>query len=181
MSKGLANELKEAAESDLLTFKFCYGCSKSLTLNCFSNNRSKADGKATQCKECLKAYVRNRRASDEDFRLRLNTYQSKWSANDPKRFERKAKWASLNKDKLNAKAARRRAKQRSAAPTWLDQDHRKQIEDIYWLAQDLKAVTGEDYHVDHIVPLMGKEVCGLHVPWNLQILPADLNLKKSNG
>ena len=51
---------------------------------------------------------------------------------------------------------------------------------MYWLASDLFKVTGEEYHVDHIVPLVGVDVCGLHVPWNLQVLPSDLNLKKGN-
>ena len=66
-------------------------------------------------------------------------------------------------------------------PQWLSEPDKGRIEDFYWFAQDLYKVTGEVYHVDHIVPLQGKTVCGLHVPWNLQILPADLNLSKGNN
>ena len=71
---------------------------------------------------------------------------------------------------------KRRSKQAKATFAGYDDE----IKNFYWLARDLKAVTGEEYHVDHIVPINGKNVCGLHVPWNLQVLPADINMSKGN-
>jgi 5-methylcytosine-specific restriction endonuclease McrA len=69
---------------------------------------------------------------------------------------------------------------KNATPVWLNQTQIKEIEHYHWLARDLEIVSGEKYHVDHIVPIKGKLVCGLHVPWNLQILPSDINLSKGN-
>jgi hypothetical protein len=108
-------------------------------------------------------------------------YSSGYNQKNKERLKpiRKA-WEVANKDKRAAVTHRYRAKKLRATPPWLTEEHNKQIEEFFWLAQDLRSVSGEDYHVDHIVPLQGKNVCGLHVPWNLQILPGDLNVKKSN-
>lgn len=70
---------------------------------------------------------------------------------------------------------------RQATPKWLTKEHKQQIADTYELMRDCRTVTGEDYHVDHIVPLKGENICGLHVPWNLQVLPAYVNISKSNS
>jgi hypothetical protein len=68
----------------------------------------------------------------------------------------------------------------NATPKWLTKEHLNQIESFYWLAKLQYELTDEKYHVDHIVPLKGKTVCGLHVPWNLQVIPALENISKGN-
>ena len=89
-------------------------------------------------------------------------------------------WSERNADKIRAKDARRRSVQLNAQPPWLSAEQKRDIDSIYALARDCELVSGEKYHVDHIVPLQGKTVCGLHVPWNLQVLPASVNIGKSN-
>lgn len=72
----------------------------------------------------------------------------------------------------------RRALQNKAMPPWVDKG---QIAEIYIQAHNLKVTTGVNHHVDHIVPLNHPQVCGLHIPANLQILTARENLSKSNN
>lgn len=85
-----------------------------------------------------------------------------------------------HKDKYTALAAMYRAIKIQATPTWLTEEHREEMQDFYTACKMFQIYTGLTYHVDHIVPLKGKDVCGLHVPWNLQILEAFENLSKSN-
>lgn len=82
-------------------------------------------------------------------------------------------YSKKNKGKRSANTSSRRATKIKAEPPWLSEEHKLEIERIY---KRCKA----GYHVDHIVPLKSKLVCGLHVPWNLQHLKKDLNLSKGN-
>ena len=85
--------------------------------------------------------------------------------------KRKIKQYQLNnRHLLNAIASKRKAAKLKATPKFANF---KKIKEIYKNCP-------KGYHVDHIVPLQGKTVCGLHVEWNLQYLPAKENLSKSN-
>ena len=85
-----------------------------------------------------------------------------------------------NKARQNAAEARRESLKRLSTPPWVTKQHLNKIKELFWLAKDLEIVSGQKYHVDHIVPLKSNLVCGLHVHWNLQVLPADINLSKGN-
>ena len=88
-----------------------------------------------------------------------------------------ARWNEANPHKATAIAARRRAAVLLRTPAWAN--HEK-IEAFYEEARALSEATGLVHHVDHIIPLQGKAVSGLHVETNLQILPAQINRSKSN-
>ena len=92
-----------------------------------------------------------------------------------------SKWSKNNKAKRNAITAKRHASKLQRTLIWLTKEHYKQIADFYKKAKELDALTGIKHHVDHIVPLQGENVSGLHVPWNLQILTAAENCSKNNS
>src|ERR1700735_4163772 len=96
------------------------------------------------------------------------------------RIESKKKWAKNNPAKRAADSSNRRLSKSLGMPKWLNKEQRKEIEEFYILAKELQWLSEEQLQVDHIVPLRGDNVSGLHVPWNLQILPKSLNVLKSN-
>jgi hypothetical protein len=81
----------------------------------------------------------------------------------------------LNKSRYLANAMGRKKYVKRATPPWADHEA---IVKFYELRDTLSEQTGIQYHVDHIVPLRSKFVCGLHVPANLQVIPAVDNLSK---
>lgn len=89
-------------------------------------------------------------------------------------------WSSKNPEKLRTNESLRRGRKLSATPVWLTDQQKLEIEHKYLLAKIHESVTGIKWHVDHIIPLKHSKVCGLHVPWNLQVIPASENQKKYN-
>ena len=74
----------------------------------------------------------------------------------------------------------RKRRHRNATPKWVTAEQKLAMRMLYLQAQELTRATGERYVVDHIVPLINDEVCGLHVPWNLRVITQEENLQKSN-
>ncbi len=102
--------------------------------------------------------------------------------NQPPEQRRSARnaWKARNPDHTQVMINARRRRLRNARPKWLSEAHRAQIRAIYLAARQLTKTTGVKHVVDHVVPLQSEVVCGLHVPWNLQILTHIENSVKSN-
>ena len=89
-------------------------------------------------------------------------------------------WKENNKVQVRADTKARRRKHRLATPRWLSRKQKSEIRQLYQIAITMTQTTGEQYVVDHIIPLRADTVCGLHVPWNLRVITQEENLKKSN-
>jgi hypothetical protein len=109
-------------------------------------------------------------------RSHIAMYKANWA----KRTGAGRKSYLKNPSAYKANATARKKHVKLATPKWVDRGLKKQVAEFYKIAEELQWLSNEPLHVDHIVPLRGAEVCGLHVPWNLQVLPASENLTKSN-
>lgn len=164
-----------------MQIKRCANCSEDKDLVSFYKDKRALDGLFSSCKECTLARQKGYKPKTKRVRVSDPVYYAKYrEANRAVINASSARYAARNKEYYAYKSAERRATKLSATPRWLSASHQQEIRNIYWLAKDLSLVSEGTYEVDHIVPLKGKGVCGLHVPWNLQVLPQQLNRRKSN-
>ena len=123
-----------------------------------------------------KSYRKHRHKRLAECKLyRLNNPESKETVRI-----RKSKWMEKNRHKHCAIQATRTAKKLNATPRWLSDDHKNEIRAMYRKASEQEQAIGIKHGVDHIIPLKHPLVCGLHVPWNLQVLTKSENSKKGN-
>jgi hypothetical protein len=133
-----------------------------------------------------------REENPEAYRDKVKNYLSRGDVQERARARTKI-WAAENRDrkrqsdldfkannpaKITSYKARYRAARRQATPAWLTKAQVAQIEAVYKEARALTEQTGTPHEVDHIVPLAGRVVCGLHIPWNLRAIPKIANNRR---
>jgi 5-methylcytosine-specific restriction endonuclease McrA len=161
--------------------KTCTICQKEKLFSQFHADKSRKDGYRNRCKECISLYMKSHYEQDKG-KAKKRVYA--WVEKNRSRHNEKcARWVKNNRGKVNARTARRYASKKQATPKWVTKnlDYSWMISEAYDLALLRSKLTEQKWEVDHIVPLRGKNVSGLHTPWNLQVVLQTENRKKSNS
>lgn len=146
-----------------------------------------------RCRTCVKEYMAKYR---QDHAERISQQKKEWAknnqvhkaamdrgyalANPEARQTARRNWQQRNPGVAAALKKQNKLTRAQRVPAWLTEDEHWMIAQAYELAAQRTTVSGFSWHVDHRIPLKGRHVSGLHVPENLQVLPAIENLRKSN-
>lgn len=138
--------------------------------------------KGTKCprytKEEIKAHQKAWRVQNKE-KIKANT--KKWREDNPEAFKAMQKRTrKKNAARVNAANNKRRADKLQRTPKWITKDDLWLIKEAHELAVLRSKLFGFDWHVDHIIPLKGKTVSGLHVPTNIQVIEGKINIMKNN-
>jgi len=153
--------------------KYCPKCKLSKPLDSYSKNKTKKDGLQVYCKVCKSIgrldYLESNQKAVRQWHEKNKEYY----------YTYKKEWRSKNRKQVNSANSKHRANKKKRTPAWANLE---KISFFYGVAAYLDWVSGGfvKYHVDHVIPLNGKTVCGLHVENNLQLLKSIDNLRKSN-
>jgi hypothetical protein len=162
----------------MVAIKQCTCCKITKSIKDFYKQKGTLDGKRSACKICIdKSNEKYRKLHPETIkRLKKQFYEN----NKDKVLKECKRYRSKHRSKYIAHCVNRKALKLRATPKWLTENQLKQIESYYYFSNLLSKDTNTKYSVDHIIPLKGKYVTGLHVPWNLQIMSLKENLSKGN-
>ena len=156
--------------------------------------RSKAREAYQRDLDASRATARDWRSRNRDKQLE---YERQWCKANPEKYRESARkhrklkadyyreydaaWRDANRARYRAFHRRRQTLKVQACPTWLTDDQIAAMVGTYDQAERLTRATGILQEVDHIIPLNHPDVCGLHLPWNLQVLTREKNRQKSNS
>ena len=178
--------------------KSCTKCLKFLSFDKYRKNAESLDNINSSCIECVKVKTTKYYADNsEKVKKRINEYRIKnretvnakkrkrekiWRLENPEKASAaRRRYNTKHKDKKNFYTASRRANKKKASPKWISDFDITYIKNIYKQSKVLEELCKTKFNVDHIIPINSDLVCGLHVPWNLQILTETENFKKSNN
>ena len=132
--------------------------------------------------------LQNIDATREKYRLNYKNNREKmikksadYRAKNSEKVKDSARKSKLkNRAKATALENIRRSRKKNSTPKWLTIEHKNMMLQYYIMAEKLRKICGKELAVDHIVPIKGKNVSGLNVPWNLRIIGKIENSKKCN-
>lgn len=155
--------------------KICSSCKVLKSFSSFYADKRKKDGLYSSCSICQKKYKKydSKRAAYEKNRAKSPEFKAR-------KAEYMRSYKKANRPKYNAWNMKYFAGKTKRTPSWLTEIDFERIQNEYRLAGILSRVTGENWEVDHIIPLQGKYVSGLHVPTNLRVMLARDNGSKNN-
>lgn len=157
----------------------CTKCNKKKQEMEFYKNTQGSRPVRSWCKKCYSVDNKQRYIKNPDF-IKENR-KNYFKENKDVEVLKMKQYYESNKDKFLFYSSKRRAQKKLAYPTWLSSFDAAKIKSIYKMCRQISKKTGLQHHVDHIIPLQSELVCGLHVPWNLQIIPSFENIKKHNS
>ena len=188
--------------------KNCSVCKEEKDFSFFNTSKTSVSGYKSACKDCTKIQkaesyqrtkekhlkrcaewqrnnkdkknainARYRNSHKESIAAHLKVY---YEANKEKVAKRTSEWAKSNLGTTSANRRIDQARKINRVPAWLTESDLLRMKCYYQVAAMRTRESGQKWHVDHIIPLRGKEVSGLHVPNNLQVITAAENRKKRN-
>ena len=159
--------------------KTCNTCQKiKLLIEFYKQTTRGINGVRGTCKECDNVKKKVYRANNRE--NLLATKKADYLVNQKRYLANKRKYRQTNKGKINALVAARKKIIKQRTPVWLTDFDILKTKCIYSVAAMLTRENKEPWHVDHIIPLQGKIVSGLHTPANLQWIRGVDNITKKN-
>lgn len=139
---------------------------------------------AQRNEEYVKQQQKDYYEANKDHRKQYSLNRSKLLSKDPVELQKRSdygkKWREENPNKNRAKSNKRRADKDQRVPCWYNEFDAFVMQEAHDLAAMRDKTFGMKWHVDHIIPLAGKMVSGLHVANNVDVVPQSYNIAKSN-